>query len=62
MESTRAAAFEALGSLSTFAAGAQFDTFMEQVNTNASMLRVAFPITLIDKLTFSIFFMISSRF
>lgn len=32
MESTRAAAFEALGSLSTFATGAQFDTFMEQIH------------------------------
>ena len=31
MESTRGAAFEALGSLSKFATGVQLDTFMEQV-------------------------------
>lgn len=34
METTRAAAFEALGSLSKFATGAQLDTFMEQVSTD----------------------------
>ncbi|KAG0600149.1 hypothetical protein M758_11G010900 [Ceratodon purpureus] len=33
MESTRGAAFEALGSLSKFATGDQLDTFMEQIHT-----------------------------
>lgn len=34
LESTRAAAFEALGSVSKFATGVQLGTFMEQVSTN----------------------------